>query len=155
MSMKANYLLIAVSAVLLVACGKDGMAPEKPRLQELRWYSAKQVNEGQQIYQDNCAQCHGSDGEGAPNWRKQDPSGKFPAPPLNGSGHAWHHPRELLRMTIRLGGTPLGGSMPPFGGKLNAAEIDSVIAWMQSHWSNETYNAWAKRSARAALSQEK
>ncbi len=34
--------------------------------------------------------------------------------------------------------------MPPFNEKLSAEEIDAVIAWFQSLWSDEIYTVWVR-----------
>ncbi|MFP4611732.1 MAG: c-type cytochrome, partial [Thiohalophilus sp.] len=47
----------------------------------------QQILRGGKIYQQNCAVCHGKLGQGAENWRQRDEDGKFPPPPLDGSGH--------------------------------------------------------------------
>lgn len=148
---------IVASLFTMTACssGSDGEKPagtsEKKSLKQMRWYSTEQVTQGEKIYRENCASCHGEDAAGSANWQEPDASGKFPPPPLNGSAHTWHHPKNMLRMTIRRGGIPIGGSMPAFGDKLGDDEIDAVIAWVQSHWNDEVYNAWAKRNAQAAI----
>ncbi len=152
---KTVWLALAASA-LLAACdgsAQQSAAPDagKTLLQQMRWYSEAQVARGEKVYRENCAGCHGSDASGDPNWRQPNSDGKFPPPPLNGTAHTWHHPKNMLRMTIRRGGVPLGGSMPPFGDKLSREEIDAVIAWVQSHWSDEIYSAWARRNAQAAI----
>ncbi len=46
---------------------------------------------------------------------------------------------QVLRRTVMIGGIPLGGSMPGFGGQLNAQQIDDVLAWVQSHWPERIY----------------
>ncbi len=147
--------LLALTAVL-AACdgggdkGGNGKAAQAA-LKQMRWYTPEQVAAGEKLYRENCASCHGADASGSANWREPDANGKFPPPPLNGSAHAWHHPKNMLRMTIKRGGIPIGGSMPPFGDKLDDDEIDAVIAWIQSHWNDEIYSAWARRNAQAAL----
>ena len=47
---------------------------------------------------------------------------------------------------MRKGGAQVGGTMPPFEDKLSADEIDSVIAWFQTKWSDEIYAAWNERN---------
>ena len=116
----------------------------------LRWYRAEQVAEGKPLFEANCAECHGANAEGTPNWREAGPDGKYPPPPLNGTAHAWHHPLSVLRQAVRVGGIPLGGSMPPFGDKLDAQQVDAVLAWVQSHWSDEIYALWSKRNAQSS-----
>lgn len=100
------------------------------------------IARGAGIYTANCAECHGARAEGAPNWQRPGPDGKYPAPPLDGSGHAWHHPRTALAQTIHGGTLKLGGSMPAWKDKLTDDDIEAVIAWMQSLWPEEIYRAW-------------
>lgn len=113
-----------------------------------RWYLNRQVEVGGHLYSQHCAQCHGKNGEGAPNWRKPEPDGKYPPPPLNGTGHAWHHPTQVLAKVIREGSPPDLGKMPAWGDKLEQEEIMAVIAWFQSHWTDEIYAAWLRQEQR-------
>lgn len=106
---------------------------------EKRWYTTSQIAQGKALFSLHCAECHGKNAEATPDWRKSDSNGLYPPPPLNGAAHAWHHPLPQLRLTICNGGASFGGKMPPFNDKLSATEIDSIIAWFQSLWSNEIY----------------
>lgn len=108
-----------------------------------RWYSPEQSKLGATLYQKHCQLCHGEGAASVKRWDKMDKSGQFPPPPLNGTGHTWHHPMPLLRRTIREGGVMLGGRMPAFKDTLSAQEIDSVIAWIQSLWPDEIYARWS------------
>lgn len=110
-----------------------------------RWFSDAQVEQGAKLFQQNCAACHGAKAEATPNWKQTDADGNYPPPPLNGSAHAWHHPLSVLRQTIVEGGAKLGGQMPGFGNRLDGAEIDSLIAYFQSHWPEDIYRKWAAR----------
>ena len=101
------------------------------------WYSKQQVSQGKQLFSQNCAACHGENAEATPDWKKTDTNGNYPPPPLNGTGHAWHHDLDLLRRTIREGGAKLGGQMPAFEGVLSTEEIDSAIAFFQSIWPDD------------------
>jgi len=111
-----------------------------------RWYNPALVVRGAEVFTANCAQCHGANAEATPNWRKTNPDGRYPPPPLNGSAHAWHHPLDMLRSTIRRGGAPVGGVMPPFGATLTARDIDAAIAFFQDKWPDEIYAAWLERN---------
>ncbi|MGV6827508.1 MAG: c-type cytochrome [bacterium] len=115
--------------------------PVKPR-----WYTEAQVQSGYRLFQQHCATCHKPDASGAPNWRGQDAEGKYPPPPLNGTAHTWHHPLSVLRTVVRKGGAPVGGTMPAFGEKLDAQQIDEVLAWVQSNWPEDIYAAWYERN---------
>jgi mono/diheme cytochrome c family protein len=111
-----------------------------------RNYDFAQLTRGRKLYLEHCAECHGKNAEGAPNWRKKNPDGKYPPPPLNGTGHAWHHPMKALRMTIRDGTQKIGGNMPAWGGKLSAQEMDDIITWFQSEWPDEIWQAWSRHN---------
>jgi len=102
---------------------------------------------GEQLFKQNCASCHGDRAQGAPNWEKPGPDGKYPAPPLDGSAHAWHHPRVALIQVIKQGTQKIGGNMPAWQGKLSDSDIDAVIAYFQSLWPDEIYAAWARIDA--------
>lgn len=112
---------------------------------EKRWYTSTQVAQGKALFSVHCAECHGKKAEATPDWRKSDKDGNYPPPPLNGTAHAWHHPLAQLRLTIRFGGARYDGKMPPFDNKLSSDQVDSIIAWFQSLWPDETYNRWVSR----------
>jgi len=110
-----------------------------------RWYTADLVSQGKPLYVKYCADCHGEGGQGGPNWRKPLPNGSYPAQPLNGSGHSWHHPLSQLDKTISLGGTHPGAAMPGFGNILDRQQRLAVIAAFQSFWSDGIYQNWLHR----------
>lgn len=132
-------------AVLILVTGQVAAAPGE------RWYSEEQVAQGKPLFQQNCAACHGQNGEATANWKQTDANGNYPPPPLNGTAHTWHHDLDLLRRTIREGGAKLGGQMPGFEGRLSAVEIDSIIAFFQSRWPDEIYQRWSGRFASSEL----
>jgi len=110
-----------------------------------RWFDDSTVDFGNQLFQQHCAACHGSEAQGTENWQQSDADGYYPPPPLDGSAHAWHHSIEQLTDSIREGGIKLGGRMPPFGDRLSNGEILALIAYFQSKWPNEIYRAWHGR----------
>jgi len=110
----------------------------------IRKLDSEKIRRGKIIYQTNCATCHGQNGESSPGWRKQGADGKYPPPPLNGSAHTWHHSTDTLSKVIREGSPPGIGGMPAWGNKLTDEEIDDVIVWITSIWSDEIYNTWYK-----------
>ena len=114
-----------------------------------RWYTPEQVEAGAALYAQNCASCHKPNAEGTADWKTRDANGKLPPPPLNGTAHTWHHSLDVLRQVVRRGGIPIGGSMPAFVDKLSAKEIDAILAWVQSHWSDEIYAIWHERDLAA------
>ena len=111
-----------------------------------RGVSAAQVQHGAAVYAKNCAVCHGARAEGAKDWHRPGADGKYPPPPLDGSAHAWHHPRAQLKQIIMDGTLPRGG-MPAWRGKLSDADVDTVIVWFQSLWPDDIYRAWRKLDA--------
>ncbi len=130
----------------LAACD----APQQLTSEEVvpRFHDPQQVAMGAQVYQRHCATCHGAQAEGAPDWRYRDEEGMFPPPPLNGSGHAWHHPRAWLKEMILNGSPPGQGRMPAWQGKLSVEETEAVIEWFMSQWPEPAYVAWYKMQHR-------
>jgi len=114
----------------------------------IRELDSEKVQRGKIVYQTNCANCHGQNGESRPDWRKQGTDGKYPPPPLNGSAHTWHHSTDTLTKTIREGSPPEIGNMPGWGDKLTEEEIDDVIVWITSIWPAEVYDIWYKEIER-------
>ena len=64
-------------------------------------------------------------------------------PPLNGTGHAWHHSDKLLHGIIKNG---IGfyvkdykGKMNGFGEVLNDEQIDLVLGYIKSYWKKDLY----------------
>lgn len=162
--------IILVAAVLvLAACGQDkqqgnqasGQVPAQPGASPRATATAVEapvpprvrddfaILRGGKLYQRNCASCHGAQGQGDPNWRHRGADGKFPPPPLNGTGHAWHHPLKILRYVIKRGSPGGQGNMPAWQGKLSDRQIDDIIAWFQSRWPDEVYNAWYRIDRRS------
>ena len=45
--------------------------------------------EGEKLYQEYCASCHGADLEGQVGWRSAGEDGILPAPPHDETGHTW------------------------------------------------------------------
>lgn len=97
---------------------------------------------GEQVYAQNCASCHGVNGEGqfpdAP--MERDDTGRLGAPPHNENGHTWHHDDDLLYEIVREGG--MGNAemfypMPAFGERLSDEEIESVIFYIRTFWTEE------------------
>lgn len=85
--------------------------------------SPELVTQGQVIYSDTCAACHGANGEGEVG------------PALNGSAHAWHHVDDQLRDVVR-DGIP-NTAMVGHGEHLTAQEIDAVLSFIKTWWTPE------------------
>ena len=107
-----------------------------------RWYTAKDIKQGQSYYMANCSVCHGLNAEGTKEWKKRTASGHLPPPPLNGTAHTWHHPMSVLVDVILNGGGQYGGIMPGFKGALDEQKAKSIVAFLQSHWDDEVFAKW-------------
>ena len=139
----SRRVLLTTVIGLLSACSN---AESTAAFETARWYTSEQLAQGKVIFSENCAACHGVDasgqGEGAVDWKVPDTRGIYPAPPLNGIAHAWHHSLEVLLRTINDGGKPLGGTMPAWKGRLTETQQRLTIAAFQDYWPDETYAKW-------------
>lgn len=126
-------------AILVVAAST--FAAERPD-QEAHFADADNhtlVLEGQRIYRENCAQCHGRNLQGQALWRLQDEYFGRRAPAHDGTGHSWQHSDEALFVMVRDGrflAAPLAGvsSMPAFRERLDSDQILAVLAFIKSRW---------------------
>lgn len=145
--------ILAISGLVLTGCGEETSSPatdtspqqtttQSASIQRTLDFAA--IARGAELYAQYCAACHGEQAQGAPNWQELDPDGKVRPPPLNGTGHTWHHPKAGLRHVIKNGGPP-GSNMPAFKDRLTDRQINDIIIWFQSLWPEEIYQAWYKR----------
>lgn len=42
--------------------------------------------------------------------------------------------------------------MPGFADKLKKQQIDAILAWVQSHWTDEIYTTWHERNLQSGKS---
>lgn len=97
------------------------------------------VAQGQTLYAENCASCHGDNLEGEANWKQRAPDGLMPAPPHDETGHTWHHPDAMLFAITKQGSAAVVGqgyesNMPGFEGSLSDQEILTVLGYIKSTW---------------------
>lgn len=96
------------------------------------------IAQGKKTYALHCASCHGVNLEGQSNWSEKRPDGLYPSPPVDVTGHIWHHPDNYLITLVKYSSTePLGykDSMPAFNETLTEEEIIAVLTYIKSHWS--------------------
>ena len=106
--------------------------------------SALMIARGKIVYESNCVSCHQVNLVGAENWKGVDKDGHRKAPPLNGTGHTWHHDDASLHNIIKYGLAKIvknyEGKMIGFGDKINDKQIDSVLSYIKSHWEDQIYD---------------
>ena len=101
---------------------------------------ARLVSIGETVYQTHCASCHGAKLEGEADWKTRKPSGRFPAPPHDETGHTWHHADDVLFQITKAGLKPplapagYQSDMPAFGAILTDEQIWAVLAFIKSKW---------------------
>ena len=149
----AGGFLVAGALLWWLVAGPGSSATENTGGHALVPLDPKQVDIGRTLYQANCAQCHGVNAEGDPNWRQSNPDGTFLPPPHDSTGHTWHHGDGLLFRYVRDGGKiyenpAFKSMMPPFGDRLIDEEIRSVITYLKSLWGP------SERAAQADASRE-
>lgn len=132
-----KQLTILLLVFVLTACGSEPQITVRDQT-----FNREQLAQGQQIYAQYCAACHGANGEGQfPDAPMQpDATGRIGAPPHDDTGHTWHHGDELLIRYIREGGMAPPTQfypMPGFGDALTDDEIMLVIAYIKTMWSDE------------------
>jgi len=105
--------------------------------------STLMIARGKIVYESNCVSCHQINLIGAENWKGLDEDGHRKAPPLNGTGHTWHHDDATLHNIIKHGIAKLvknyEGKMPGFEDNLKDKDIDSVLSYMKSFWPDDVY----------------
>ena len=118
-------LALGISAVVLIACNLPGMAGS----------ANSEATMGKALYEQNCASCHGIDGEGQPDWKTPGENGVYPAPPHTAEGHTWHHPDQQLLDIMANGGTMPNSAMPGFGEQLTEEEMAAILTYIKTFWS--------------------
>ena len=144
--------LVRVAAMLALAAtlGACASAPD----------AGAPAPDGSALFAANCAVCHGAGGEGQPEWHVRRADGSYPAPPLNGDGHTWHHGDGLLYRVVSEGGAlfeagnpAYRATMPAFGDRLSRDEIVAVLAHVKSLWAGKTSRGLSIVEAQAYASE--
>jgi mono/diheme cytochrome c family protein len=132
---RAGWAVLAVAAaaalVMALYYGQRGPGADPD--------DAAQVALGAQVYAAQCASCHGADLQGQADWRRRLPSGKFPAPPHDATGHTWHHPDKFLFQVTKFGTLSVAPpgyetDMIAFADQLSDEELWAVLAYIKSAW---------------------
>lgn len=115
----------------------DGFVADVPPL------DPEAVQAGRLLYESACAECHGLDRRGSEDWKTRLPSGGYPPPPHDSSGHTWHHSDTVLIEIITAPEQFDLKGMPP--STLSEPEILNVLAYLKSFWTDEERSfQWAR-----------
>ncbi|MBE9516132.1 MAG: cytochrome c [Proteobacteria bacterium] len=151
----AKFVLLTAIAVVAAACTDDkqdkgvesGPAQqEQAQLKDSR-FSVESITRGAAVFQSYCAECHGPDAQGHPDWG--NPKAQYVvAPPLDGTGPSWKRSRKDLANIIVTGVVRDGKSvMPGWKGRLKPEEVHDTIIWFQALWPSKVYDRWEKAQA--------
>lgn len=84
------------------------------------------LKQGQEIYENNCADCHRSNGEGL--------AVKFPA--LKGNAFVMGDPRPVISLVLN-GRKGNLGQMPAWQDTLDDTQIAAAVTYIRQTWSNQ------------------
>ena len=110
--------------------------PARPPLVEEKspFNTSARVEQGEQVYTQRCADCHGKDGNGI--------AGIYP--PLNGNSSVTEPTGINAIRAVLLGGfapatsaNPRPYSMPPFAQKLSDSDVAAVVSYIRRAWTNK------------------
>ncbi len=151
-----NKILLGMIGSAAVAGLGWVMWPEEAQGGLLPYDDATITAQGQSIYIDYCAACHGAELQGEADWRSPDADGYLPAPPHDPSGHTWHHPDALLIEITRAGTEAVVANnyrsrMIRFGDILSEADIIAVLAYIKSTWPQQVIDVHNRINADAAM----
>ncbi len=149
--------ILILGILLLAGCGREEKQAVPPPAEPAAGagggggeagVSLDAMLRGARLYQEHCAQCHGPEAQGHPDW--QNPQ-VVAAPPLDGSGIVWKRSKRELVAIIR-NGAKRGNQpvMPGWQGRLSDREIEDIITWFQALWPAEVYERWRKANQDAA-----
>ncbi len=137
---KGRFVAISILIAIFMAASKIYYdRSQVDRLVFIDKTSQAQNSLGKELYQANCAFCHGDELQGQPHWDKKYIEGKRPAPPLNASGNiALLSNRELFEIT-KYGGQPFApphyiNEMPAFEMLLKDSQIWAILAFIRAEF---------------------
>lgn len=144
----AGFGIVVGTAILVTL---PTTAPTTVEAKENMTFSLAQ---GEDLYQQYCAACHGVNLEGQGDWRSPGPDGRLPAPPHDETGHTWHHGDQLLFAYTKYGGKDLmaqrgmefDSGMPGFEDTLTDPEIWAILDYIKSTWPDRVQTIQAQRT---------
>lgn len=129
--------LTLLALVAVTACGPEDTSPSPQPGTPSPNGSGPLLSKGEKLYVANCQVCHGD---------RQGSGATGGAPPHNEIGHTWHHPDAQLRDWILNGKFP--GAMPAFKDKLSEDQVDAILAYIKTWWTEEQRESQADVSHR-------
>lgn len=145
-------LVILCVLLFASACSQDddktssgNLDGDNPSAQSPTLFDLNRVARGARLYQENCAQCHGPQAQGHPDWQRARQAGFAAAPPLNGTGTDIKLTQSAMVSVIRKGARHKGVMvMPAWRGRVSDDQILDIISWYQALWPAKTYQVWRK-----------
>ncbi|MFC5580383.1 c-type cytochrome [Rhodanobacter terrae] len=117
-------------ATYLQSLPPRALSPEEPQLFNARAI----VQQGEKVYTQHCADCHGKDGSGVASVY----------PPLDGNSSVTEPTGLNATRMVLLGGfapataaNPRPYSMPSFAQQLSDSEVSAVVSYMRRSWTNK------------------
>ncbi len=107
------FVTLLIAALLVSACNSHTELPPDPQ---------RLIHDGEPLYAQNCAGCHGADGTGQP--------GKVPR--LAGNPIVTLQD-PIPAITIVVDGK---GAMPAFGQQLNDVQTADILSYIRNSWGN-------------------
>ncbi len=146
-AIRTTLVSVAAVGLVLAACSGVGTPTRTPipvtqPAPTARAEPASNPNEnnakGADFYTINCQVCHGD---------LRGPGGSG-APPHNQYGHTWHHPDAQLKDWV-INGKRFGLSqMPAFKNTLTDPEVDAVLSYIKTSWTEDQRETQADVSVR-------
>lgn len=142
-------LLVLVAVVLLTNRPSAPVLPpvviNNTAVPPVPTLSPASIAQGELLYAQHCAKCHGATLEGAADWKIPLADGSYAPPPHDNSGHTWHHPDSVLMSIVLDGGDPAYNSkMPALKDLLTEAQVAAILDYIKSNWGKDEreYQWW-------------
>ena len=133
-------IIMSLASILVVALETFYFGKSEHEQNDLSGSSGEilfsQVSNGEQLYTQYCVSCHGvrGVGENPDDIYAIDDNGYVIAPPMDDTGHAWHHTDAQLIQTI-LEGSPRNPRMMAWKNTLTPKDSKDIIDYIKSLWS--------------------
>ena len=151
----ASRFLLIVWVLLASACNRESPPPDAKTsgAEALARFDPASMARGAALFGHHCAQCHGPQAQGHPDWQTPSAGAFAAAPPLNGTGNDFKRSRAELAAVIRNGVRRKSDNadiMPAWNKRLNGRDIDDLLNWMQSLWPPDVYDNWHQSQVASA-----